>query len=528
LLYLFEDFVLDTDRRELRRGADLVPLEPQVFDVLVHLIRNRERVVSKDDLIDAIWGGRIISESALSNRINGARTAVGDTGEKQRLIKTLPRKGVRFVGVVREEPKAAEATAADKAVAPLALPDNPSIAVLPFTNLSGDPEQEYFADAMAEEITIALGRVPRLFVIASSSAFTYKGRLVDTKQIAAELGVRYVLRGSVRRSHNRVRIIVELDDAPSGSQIWAERLDGTLDNVFELQDRVAAAVSARIAPRIRLADLELARRKPTHSATAYDLYLRALPPIRDSHAQNEDSLQLLNQAIELDPSFSAAYGLAAFCYHVQAAFGWLAPSDPRRKEGLRLAHLAAQTGENDPEALWMAGRAFELLAGEVEHGLALVEKSLAINPNSANAWWASGMTHALLGHTETALEHLGRARQLNPLDPSGHTHWVGMTLAHFFGGNYDEAKVAVDKALAQWPASPAALRHKAAVCGLLGRIDEGRRCAQQYIAVSPASSLTAVSQQLDLQMRGNPHGRDKYIEGLRLSGLHDAGPSGGV
>jgi tetratricopeptide (TPR) repeat protein len=360
-----------------------------------------------------------------------------------------------------------------------------------------------------------------LFVIASTSAFTFKGRLVDAKQIGAELGVRYVLRGSVRRNESRIRIMVELNDTSSGNQIWGERLDGTPDDVFELQDRVAAAVSARIAPRIRSAELELARRKPTHNFTAYDLYLRALPPLRDSLAQNEDSLRLLNRAIELDPSFAAAYGLAAWCYHVQAVFGWLAPSDPRMKEGLRLAHLAAETGENDPEALWMAGHAIEVMAGEIDHGLALIEKSLSLNPNSANAWWASGMSHAHRGQTDPAIEHFGRARRLNPVDPSGHAHWMGLSLAHLFGGNYEEAMIAVDKALAQWPDSPPTLRHKAAICGLLGRIEEGRTCVRRLLAVSPASNLTAVRRLYELRLRRNPVGLDRYLEGLRLSGLPD-------
>jgi DNA-binding winged helix-turn-helix (wHTH) protein len=205
LLYLFEDYAFDTDRRELRRGGGLVPVEPKAFDLLAYVVENRQRVVSRDDLLAHVWDGRIVSESALGTCINAARSAIGDSGEAQRLIKTLPRKGIRFVGVVLEERGPAGVGGVEPAVAKLPLPDRPSIAVLPFTNLSGDPEQEYFAHAMAEEITVALGRVPRLFVIASSSAFTYKGRLVDTKQIGSELGVRYVLRGSLRKGEDRVR-----------------------------------------------------------------------------------------------------------------------------------------------------------------------------------------------------------------------------------------------------------------------------------------------------------------------------------
>jgi tetratricopeptide (TPR) repeat protein len=271
--------------------------------------------------------------------------------------------------------------------------------------------------------------------------------------------------------------------------------------------------------------VELARRKPTHSSSAYDLYLRALPPLRDSLAQNGESLQLLYKAIELDETFGAAYGLAAWCYHIQAAFGWLDCSHPRVREGVRLAHLGAETGENDPEALWMAGWAIKVLAGDPEYGLALIEKSLSLNPNSANAWWASGMSHAYIGETSTAIEHFGRARRLNPLDPSGHAHWIGLAKAHFFGGNYEEAKIAVDKALVQWPGSPPALRLKAAVCGLLGRIEEGRRCVRQYLAISPASGLPSVRRYLELQLPGNANGLDRYLEGLQLSGLPEAPPN---
>jgi TolB-like protein len=215
LPYLFEDYSLDTDRRELRRGGSLVPVEPQVFDLLEYLIRNRERVVSRDDLVASVWQGRIVSESALSTRINALRAAIGDSGEAQRLIKTLPRKGIRFVGVVHEQlkPQAMTAPGTGAEQAALTLPDKPSIAVLPFTNMDRDPEQEYFADGVAEEIVTALSRCNWLFVIARNSSFTYKGKAVDVRQVGRELGVRYVLEGSVRRSGNRLRFISQLIDA---------------------------------------------------------------------------------------------------------------------------------------------------------------------------------------------------------------------------------------------------------------------------------------------------------------------------
>jgi len=512
VLYLFEDCALDTERRELRRAGRLVAVEPQVFDLLEYLIRNRERVVSKDDVLSAVWNGRVVSESALTTRINAARGAIGDSGEGQRLIRTFRRKGVRFVSTVTESTAAPAAAAAS---AGLSMPSKPSIAVMPFANRSDDPGQDYFVDGMTEEITIALGRFPWLFVIASNSAFTYKGRLIDARQIGVELGVRYVLRGSVRKEGDRVRIAVELSDTADNSQLWAETLEDRLTGVFEIHDRVAASVSARIAPKLRSAEVERVRRKPTKNLTAYDLFLRALPPHRDSLAQNEESLNLLYRAIELDPSFAAAYGLAAYCYYIQAMFGWLTPSDARAEEGLRVAYLAAEKGGDDAEALWMAGRTIATLAGDIEHGFALVEKSLALNPNSASAWWISGMFHAHLGQADAALERFSHARRLNPLDPSGHAHWMGVALAYLYAGRYLEAKRAIDKAVAEWPGSTPALQHKAAICGLVGEIEEGGNCVRQLLAANPRLDLATVRLQLAPRLRGNARGLETYLQGLR-------------
>src|SRR5215467_7019569 len=241
MVFRFGDHVLDTERRELRRGAELVALEPQVFDLLAYLVRNRGRVVSKDDLIDGVWGGRIVSDSALTTRLNAARKAVNDSGAAQRVIRTLSRKGMRFVADVTEDGILEAAAAVSEPS--LALPDKPSIAVLPFANLSGDPEQEYFTDGMAEEIITALSRIRWLFVIARNSSFTYKGQVIDIKRVGRDLGVRYILEGAVRKAGDRVRITAQLIDATNGAHLWADRFDGSLGDVFELQGNVAASVA---------------------------------------------------------------------------------------------------------------------------------------------------------------------------------------------------------------------------------------------------------------------------------------------
>src|SRR5579862_7565290 len=314
------------DRRELRRGASLVAVEPQVFDLLVHLIQHRDRVVSKDDLLESVWHGRAISESALFNRINAARSAVGDTGEQQRLIKTLPRRGLRFVGAVREEGCGPADTDARKPSPGIA--DKPSIAVLPFLNLSGETDQDYFIDGVVEDIITALSRNRAFFVIARNSSFTYKGRSIDTKQIARELGVRYVLEGSVRRSGNHVRVTGQFIDAESGRHLWADRFDGDLVDIFDLQDQLVTSVVGALAPQLEKAEIDRAKRDMTGNLASYDLYLRGLASWnRWTRDENAKALELFNAAIAKDRDFSTPYGLAASCHHFAKANGWASRFD---------------------------------------------------------------------------------------------------------------------------------------------------------------------------------------------------------
>ena len=363
--FVFGDYVLDPDRRELTRGAEAVAIGPQVFDLLLYLVQNRERVVSKDDLLDAVWGGRIVSESTLTSHINAVRKAIGDSGEEQRLIRTIARKGFRFVGDVSEGAIADAAPCERRTARPneplapaLALPDKPSIAVLPFLNLSGDPEQDYFADGMVEDIITALSRIRWLFVIARNSSFTYKGRAVDVKQVGRELGVRYVLEGSVRKAANRVRITGQLIDATTGAHLWAERFEGTLDDIFELQDQIAASVVGAIAPQLERAEIERAKRKPTESLDAYDYYLRGMANFHQGTREAiDEALPLFHKAIELDPDFASAYGMAAWCHFWRKLNGWMTDRAQEIAEGARLARRAVELGKDDAVALTRGGHA---------------------------------------------------------------------------------------------------------------------------------------------------------------------------
>jgi len=339
VLLAFGDHRLDIERRELRHGAQRIELEPKVFDLLAFLVRNRGRVVSKDDLLDAVWDGRIVSESALTTRINAARRALGDDGASQRLIRTFNRKGVRFIGEVTETSD--EAPHPHEAPGPMLPPDRPALAVLPFQNMSGDPEQEYFADGMVEEITTAITRFSWLSVIARNSSFAYKGKAIDVRQVARELGVRYVLEGSVRKAGNRVRITVQLIDTATGAHLWADRFDGSLDDIFELQDEIASRVVGVIEPRMRLIETDRASRKPTENLDAYDLYLRALAQMyKVTEEGTAEAIRLARRALELDPAFAPARGRIAGGRQRQFIHHWIPASGREVEEGIHMARQA--------------------------------------------------------------------------------------------------------------------------------------------------------------------------------------------
>jgi TolB-like protein/tetratricopeptide (TPR) repeat protein len=520
LLYRFEDFVLDTDRRELRRGPQLVAIPPQVFDILEYLIKNRNRVVSKDDLIAAIWAGRIISESALTTRINVLRSAIDDTGEDQRLIRTLPRKGVRFVGIVRDSHEPGTSVAAAGMVHPrpaLSLPDRPSIAVLPFTNLSSDPEQDYFADGMVEEIITALSRLRWLFVIARNSSFAYKGRPVDVRQVGRELGVRYVLEGSVRKSANQVRITGQLIDASTGAHIWADRFDGAMEDVFKLQDQVTVSVVGAIAPKMEQAEIERARRKPTENLDAYDYYLQGKASVHQATKQaHEDALRLFYKSVELDRDFASAYGMAAWCYAWRMMNGWMEDRAKEVAETARLALRAVELGKDDAVALTMGGFALALVVGDVEDGAAFIDRALVLNPNLAAGWLLSGLVNGWLGRPEAEIERATRAVRLSPLDPLTSLAFTIIGAGHFLVGRYDEASSWVEKTLREQANWAGAARVAAASHALAGRLDQAQKAAARLRQIDPTFRISDFRRMHPFR---RPEDLARFEEGLRKAGL---------
>jgi TolB-like protein/tetratricopeptide (TPR) repeat protein len=519
LRYLFEKYAFDTDRRELHRGANVVPVAPQVFDLLDYLIRNRERVVSKDDLIDAIWNGRIVSDAALTTRLNAARTAIGDSGEEQRLIKTLPRKGFRFVGPVLEAQGPAGPATADNAIEPprpaLTLPDKPSIAILPFTNLSSDPEQDYFADGMVEDIITGLSRSKSLFVIARNSSFTYKGKAVDIKQVGRDLGVRYVLEGSIRRASNRIRITGQLIDAVTGVHLWADRFEGGVGNVFDLQDQVTASVIGAISPKLEQAEIERSRRKPTENLQAYDYYLQGISCLyKFTKEANEQALELFHKAINLDPEFALAVAEAAAAYSQRKGMRLSEDLASEAAQAELLARKALDLAKDDPAVLVHCGMALAFVVGHPEEGAAYLKKGTDLNPNWAPGWFWRGWVQLYLGDAG-AIEHFHRAIRLSPLDPRIVIAHSGLAFSYFFAGQYDEALLWVKTGLRETPKHLPTLRIAMASYALSGRSVEARETCLRAMQIDPAQRISNI--------RNTPFRRDEDVarlaEGFRLAGM---------
>ncbi|GLR83675.1 winged helix-turn-helix domain-containing tetratricopeptide repeat protein [Bradyrhizobium iriomotense] len=516
--YRFEDFVLDTDRRELHRGTEMVSVAPQVFDLLEYLIRNRERVVGKEDLIDAIWNGRVVSDAALTTRLNVARSVVGDSGEEQRLIKTLPRKGFRFVGSVREVPEPGSIAFPDHRVDPSrsapALPDRPSIAVLPFQNMSGDPDQDYFADGMVDEITTALSRFKFLFVIARNSSFAYKGKAVDIKQVGRELGVRYVLEGSVRKAAGKVRIIGQLIDAATGMYLWADRFEGDLSDLFALQDRMAESVVSAVAPKMFQIEMGLAARRP-NDLSAYDLCLRAIPHLNSRTPEGTaEALRLASRALEIDPGYGFAATLAGTCHFINVGEEWAA--DPTSQaaalaQGFQLLRLAIRIDENDCEALSALSRAMSMWTFDFDTAKELADRAVASNPNATDAWVHRGWTYVTAGRPEEAIRSFERAIRLSPFDRLLTSNLVGIGCAFIDLGRFDDAVASARKALQRDQAYGAAYRCLAAALAHLGQDTEARKMANRLLEIEPDFRISK------LMARGQRS--PMIIEGLRKAGL---------
>jgi TolB-like protein/class 3 adenylate cyclase/Tfp pilus assembly protein PilF len=453
-------------------------------------------------------GGICISRKVRDEVRDKLDLAFEDMGEQQ--VKNIVRP-VRVFRITDGSSPTANVTSKS-----LPLPDKPSVAVLPFQNMSGDPEQEYFSDGMTEEIITALSRVKWFFVIARNSTFTYKGRAVDVARVGRELGVKYVLEGSVRKAGNRVRVTAQLIEAMNGYHVWADRFDGELANVFDLQDQVTESVVGAIEPSLTLAEIERAKAKPTENLSAYDLYLRALPNFYTyTKAGSEEALRLLRRAVSLDPGYAVAKAFAAFCIVLRENQRFI-DDDSEIEEGIRLAREALDTARDDPTVLHFAGLTLSALAQDYEAGLAALDRALALNVNSAQALSQSGFVRAFVGDWRTAIEHFTRAIRLSPLDQGMSYTLDGLALAHMMAGDYEEALKFAMRSLREMPRNASAHRHVAASLALLGRSEEARAAMPALLAVTPSLTISSMR-------KGSPF-RDaafleRYMWGLKEAGL---------
>jgi len=522
--FLFANHVLDTDRRELRRGSQSVAVEPQVFDLLIYLIENRDRVVSKDDLIASVWGGRIVSDSTLTSRINAARTAVGDSGENQTLIRTIARKGLRFVGAVTTQSNDAEPERVaglqpdeirEPARSALPLPDRPAIAVLPFVNMSGDREQEYFSDGISEDIITALSKLRWFFVIARNSSFIYKGKSVHMKQIAEELGVGYVLEGSVRKGGDRVRITAQLNDVATGSHIWAERYDRGLADVFAVQDEITEAIVAAIEPQLYAAENFRAQRKPPESMDAWDLVMRALSYYwRVTRQDNVVAQALLEKAISIDPNYGQALGVLATSHTFGAHMGWeeMTTAIPIAE---RAAVSAIRADSEDPWAHHALGCVY-LFTRRFDDSLAEFELALRLNPNFSLAQAYYGLALSYCGRWDEADEAVNRALRLSPRDPYSAVYYGIAAYAQFIGRHYDKAMQLSREAIRQRSDFVGGHRVLTAAAGMAGQADIAKVALQELRRAQPNISLGWLTNQMPIK---NDADREHYLDGFRRAGL---------
>ena len=524
MILSFGDYEIDVERRELKRAKTPVHVEPQVFDLLVYLVQNRDRVVSKDDLIASVWGGRIVSDSTLTSRINAARNAVGDSGEDKKLIRTIARKGLRFVGAVRMQPNGDESAHVtdqpadeiqEQSRMALPLPDRPAIAVLPFINMSGDPEQEYFSDGISEDIITALSKLRWFFVIARNSSFIYKGKAVHMKEVGRELGVGYVIEGSVRKSGDRVRITVQLNDVATGSHIWAERYDRGIADVFAMQDEITEAIVAAIEPQVYAAENFRAKRKSPDSMDAWDLVMRALSHYwRVTRQDNVVAQALLEKATAIDPSYGQAQGVLAASHTFSAHMGWedMAAAMPVAE---RAALAAIMADSEDPWAHHALGCVY-LFARRFDNSLAEFELALRLNPNFSLAQGYYGLALSYCGRWEEADTAARRALRLSPRDPFSAIYYGIAAYAQFIGRNYDEAIRLSREGIRQRGDFVGAHRVLTAAAGMAGHTDIARVSLQELRRVQPNISLAWIAGQMPIKLQVD---REHYLEGFRRAGM---------
>jgi TolB-like protein/Tfp pilus assembly protein PilF len=508
-----EGFRFDLGSRQLWRGDTEIKVTPRALALLAVLAERPMQVVSKQELLDRVWEGKAVGDDALTSCMQELRRALGDDPHNPRFIETRHRRGYRWL--VLAAPASAQTFARDEPLS-LELPDKPSIAVLPFHNLTGDDGQQYFVDGLVEDVIGALSRIRRLSVTSRNSSFTFRGRDVDVKQVGQELGVRYVLEGSVRKSGDRIRVASQLIVAATRAHLWSERFDSDACNIFELQDQMTSRIVGALAPHLDRAEMERALHKPTARLDAYDVYLRGRASVFPStRERTEQALSLYRRAIELDPNFAIAYARAAALYTRLKANRWLTPADVSEAE--RLARRAWELDQNDSIAVECAGMTLALVVGDLEAGAVFIERALELNPNVANHWASSGWINLWLGRGDLAIDHFQRAIRFSPANPWFPQWETGAAFGHFMASRFGEASAWAGRALQKEPEAHNSLRVGAAAAAMAGRIEEANRFCARLRAVDPTLSLSNFWEAMGPYR--DPRHLALLAEGLRKAGL---------
>jgi adenylate cyclase len=519
LRYIFDGYVLDATRRELRRGGATVASAPQVFDLLEYLIRHRVRVVGQEELIGEIWGGRAISESALTTRVSVTRHLIGDSGAAQRLIRTVPRKGFRFIGEVHEErsvDESASEASADVSACSLAAPEQPSMAVLPFADKSGDPFGDLLADGLAEDVLVTLAKL-RWLTVAARNASRDPQPAADAGQIGRELGVRYVLEGSVRRLEGRIRITCRLIDVPAGIHVWADRYDRDAGAVFAAHDDIAAEIVAGVAITILRAERRRAMRKLPGSLDAWEAYQRGMWHMcKGEPSENALAQDFFRRAIDLDPNFAPGQGALAWSYMMAASIF----SQMTIAEGCELAapmlRKAVLLDENDLESRARFA-IMALLQGDLEGACAGAEQVLAVNQRCAEALGVKGAALIYSGRGPEGRVAVEQHLALSPIDPARPIRLSQIASSLYLDGNYRDAATAARRVVRQYPKHPIAYRWLAASLGHLGQGAEAEEVLNRLRTTAPSSFEMYVDQRP--QYCGIEHA--PMLAGLRKAGWRE-------
>ena len=521
MVYQFNQITLDTARYRLCLSDEPISVEPQVFDLLLYLIENKDRVVTRDELLENLWKGKVVTDAALGSRLRDARKAVKDSGAKQEVIKTIHGRGYQFVAEVIESsaassPKGKEVESSQEA---LPLPNKPSIAVLPFSNISGDPEQEYFADGISEDLTTALLKIRWFFVIARNSSFTYKGQAVDVMRVANELGVRYVIEGSVRKAGNRVRITAQLIDATTGRHVWADQYDRKLAGIFELQDEMTQTIVGAVEPELGAAERERVVRKPPDSLDAWEIYQRGLWHLWNFTKVDMIEAQLLFQRVhQLDATFATAYAFESYTHYLNTMLGFTESPDNSLDMALLAAKKALVLDDKDPVAYFALGRVY-MMQGQHDASVAELTRALELSPNFAQAHHGLGFALMLSGKVEEGAEELDNAMRLSPRDP---VLWGTMSyrsVACNLLQQYEDAAEWARRTVLEPRAAGGGYWPYAVLASALGNLDQTEDAHDAVIKAlqrKPDLSLSYLETTFPTKQ---PGGLEIYLNGLRKAGL---------